>query len=94
MKSGFIWDVVGTALAKIEETELVAEASLAAAELAAEEMFKPRKETLLVLSEAMDERVSVVFLRASLTIVLSFAWGQIYWFRTSQPLIRSDVNGL
>ncbi len=94
MKSGVICDVVRTVLAKIVVTEVIAEASLAAAELAAEKMPKPMKERLLALSEAMDERVSVAFLRASSTTVLSLVWGQIYRFRTSQPLMRSAVNGL
>lgn len=94
MKSGVICDVVRTVLAKIEVTIVLAEASLAAAKLAAEEMLKSTKDGLSALSDAMDERVSVAFLRASSTTVLSFAWGQIYRFRTSQPLMRSAVNGL
>lgn len=94
MKSGVICDVARTVLAKIEVTKVLAESSLAAAKLAAEEMLKPMKDGLLASSEAMDERVFVAFLRASSITVLSFAWGQIYRFRTSQPLMRSAVNGL
>lgn len=72
IKSGVICDVVRAVLAKIEVTEVVAEVSPAAAELAAEEIFKPTKETLLALSE-MDEMVFVTFLKYSVTTVLSFA---------------------
>lgn len=93
IKSGVIWDVVRAVLAKIEATEVVADASLEAAELAAEKMLELMEEKLPALSRC-DEMVSVTFLKASVTTVLRFAGGQIYWFRTSQPLMRSAVNGL
>jgi len=75
-------------------TEVVAEETLAATELAAEEMLEPREETLLALSEAMEEMASVAFSKASLTTVLRVAGGQICLCRMSQPLMRSGAIGL
>lgn len=95
IKSGVICDAVLAAFARIDEVvEVVAEATLAVAELAAEEMVEAAEERLLALSEAMDEMASVAFPKASLTTVASFAGDQIYWCRMSQPLMRSAAIGL
>lgn len=95
IKSGVICEGVPPALARMDEvTEVVTEATLAATELAVEEMLEAMEETLFALSEAMDDIASVAFSKDPLTIVLKFAGGQIYWCRTSQPLMRSAANGL
>jgi hypothetical protein len=95
IKSGVICEVLLAPFGNIEEAaEVVAEATLAVAELANEEIIDTAEEMVLALSEAMGEVASVAFSKASFTAVVRFTGGQIYLCRMSQPLMRSGEIGL